>query len=197
MACDLLRLDGRRLDDEILGDLGVGQAARQQEQDLTFTRREVGQTRRDLRGRTSAVRAVAGLISPWRSPIPFLACLSVLLRAAEGPGGWLANTALAAGVCGVALSWAAVSELALAREPAAGAGWRPALDAVSAATHGREPVSLGDLHRGGAMVRAARRQPAALARRRSRRHEHRAGGECDVRGYRSGSGAVACSSSGS
>ena len=43
--------------------------------------------------------AIAGLVLF----IPFLAYLYSILRAAEGPGGWLAPTAFAAGLCGITL----------------------------------------------------------------------------------------------
>jgi hypothetical protein len=64
--------------------------------------------------------------APWRAvaatwalvlAVPFLAYLTSLLRAAEGEGGWLATTALVAGVSGVLLKLAShAPELAIHRE---------------------------------------------------------------------------------
>lgn len=62
-----------------------------------------------------APRAVAGLAA-LALFIPFLAYVCSLLRAAEGPGGWLAPAALAGGVTGITLKIVStVPELALHR----------------------------------------------------------------------------------
>ena len=53
-------------------------------------------------GDYSAPRAIAGL-SALTLFVPFLAYLCSLLRAAEGPNGWLAPTALTAGLAGITL----------------------------------------------------------------------------------------------
>lgn len=50
----------------------------------------------------SAVREVAG-IAALTLAVPFLAYVAEMLRAAEGPGGWLGGAALAAGITGLAL----------------------------------------------------------------------------------------------
>lgn len=48
--------------------------------------------------------------------VPFLAYLCSLLRAAEGEGGWLSTTALAAGLVGIALKlWSGAPEIAIHR----------------------------------------------------------------------------------
>jgi hypothetical protein len=54
-----------------------------------------------------APRAIAGLAALTLF-IPFLAYLCSLLRAAEGPNGWLGSTALAAGITGITLKIASV-----------------------------------------------------------------------------------------
>lgn len=62
-----------------------------------------------------APRAVAGLAA-LALFIPFLAYVCSLLRAAEGPNGWLAPTALAGGVTGVTLKIVStIPDLALHR----------------------------------------------------------------------------------
>ena len=62
-----------------------------------------------------APRAVAGLAALTLF-VPFLAYLYSLLRAAEGPNGWLAPTALAGGVTGITLKIVSIiPELALHR----------------------------------------------------------------------------------
>lgn len=62
-----------------------------------------------------APRAVAGLAA-LALFIPFLAYLCSLLRAAEGPNGWLATTALASGIAGITLKIVStIPELALHR----------------------------------------------------------------------------------
>jgi hypothetical protein len=53
----------------------------------------------------SAARAVAG-IAAITLALPFIAYLCSVLRQAEGPDGWLANTALAAGITGIVLKLA-------------------------------------------------------------------------------------------
>jgi hypothetical protein len=61
------------------------------------------------------VRAVAA-ISAITLVLPFLGYLCSVLRRAEGPDGWLANTALAAGISGTTLKLASVApELAMHR----------------------------------------------------------------------------------
>jgi hypothetical protein len=53
-------------------------------------------------GPFSAARAVAGLAA-LALFVPFLAYVCSILRAAEGPHGWLAGTAFASGLVGIAL----------------------------------------------------------------------------------------------
>jgi hypothetical protein len=53
-------------------------------------------------GAFSAARAVAGLAA-LALFVPFLAYVCSILRAAEGPNGWLAGTAFASGVVGITL----------------------------------------------------------------------------------------------
>jgi hypothetical protein len=63
----------------------------------------------------SDARAVAG-IAAITLALPFIAYLCSLLRQAEGPDGWLASTALAAGITGIVLKLASgVPELAIHR----------------------------------------------------------------------------------
>ena len=63
----------------------------------------------------SGARAVAG-IAAITLALPFIAYLCSVLRQAEGPDGWLANTALAAGITGIMLKLASgVPELAIHR----------------------------------------------------------------------------------
>jgi hypothetical protein len=63
----------------------------------------------------SGARAVAGLAAITLA-LPFIAYLCSVLRQAEGPDGWLANTALAAGIAGIVLKLASgVPELAIHR----------------------------------------------------------------------------------
>jgi hypothetical protein len=63
----------------------------------------------------SGPRAVAG-IAALTLFVPFIGYLCSLLRAAEGTGGWLASTALAAGVTGITLKLASgAPELAIHR----------------------------------------------------------------------------------
>jgi hypothetical protein len=63
----------------------------------------------------SSARAVAG-IAAITLALPFIAYLCSLLRQAEGPDGWLANAALAAGITGIVLKLASgVPELAIHR----------------------------------------------------------------------------------
>jgi len=50
----------------------------------------------------SAPRAIAG-IAALTLVVPFIAYVCSVLRAAEGPDGWLAGAALAAGITGIAL----------------------------------------------------------------------------------------------
>jgi hypothetical protein len=50
----------------------------------------------------SAARSVAGLVALVLF-VPFLAYVCSILRAAEGPNGWLAGTAFASGLLGIAL----------------------------------------------------------------------------------------------
>jgi len=69
----------------------------------------------DGSGSFSGVRAVAGLVA-LALFVPFAAYLTAHLRRAEGPDGWLAGTALAAGVVGITLKIAsAIPALALHR----------------------------------------------------------------------------------
>jgi hypothetical protein len=63
----------------------------------------------------SGARAVAGLVAITLA-LPFIAYLCSVLRQAEGPDGWLASTALAAGIAGIVLKLASgVSDLAIHR----------------------------------------------------------------------------------
>jgi hypothetical protein len=63
----------------------------------------------------SAPRAIAGLAA-LALFIPFVAYVCSILRAAEGSGGWLTQTALAAGIAGITLKIVStVPELALHR----------------------------------------------------------------------------------
>ena len=63
----------------------------------------------------SGARAVAGLAAITLA-LPFIAYLCSVLRQAEGPDGWLANTALAAGITGIVLKLASgVPDLAIHR----------------------------------------------------------------------------------
>jgi hypothetical protein len=59
-------------------------------------------------GDFSAARAIAGLAALTLF-VPFLAYLCSLLRDAEGPNGWLASTALNAGLAGIVLKIASVT----------------------------------------------------------------------------------------
>jgi hypothetical protein len=59
-------------------------------------------------GDFSAARAIAGLAALTLF-VPFLAYLCSLLRDAEGPNGWLASTALSAGLAGIVLKIASVT----------------------------------------------------------------------------------------
>jgi hypothetical protein len=64
----------------------------------------------------SAPRAIAGMAALTLA-LPFLSYLSSLLRQAEGANGWLATTALAAGVAGITLKIASVApEVAIHQE---------------------------------------------------------------------------------
>jgi hypothetical protein len=62
----------------------------------------------DGSGDFSAARAIAGLAALTLF-VPFLAYLCSLLREAEGPNGWLASTALSAGLAGIVLKIASVT----------------------------------------------------------------------------------------
>lgn len=62
----------------------------------------------DGSGDFSAVRAIAGLAALTLF-VPFLAYLCSLLRDAEGPNGWLASTALSAGLAGIVLKIVSVT----------------------------------------------------------------------------------------
>jgi len=63
----------------------------------------------------SGTRAVAG-IAAITLALPFIAYLCSVLRQAEGPDGWLAGTALAAGITGIVLKLASgVPDLAIHR----------------------------------------------------------------------------------
>jgi hypothetical protein len=62
----------------------------------------------DGSGDFSAPRAIAGLAALTLF-VPFLAYLCSLLREAEGPNGWLASTALSAGLAGIVLKIASVT----------------------------------------------------------------------------------------
>jgi hypothetical protein len=79
----------------------------------------------------SGPRAVAG-IAALTLVVPFIAYLCSVLRAAEGPDGWLAATALAAGITGIALKLGSgAPELAMHRAHlAAGTPLRAAIDAL-------------------------------------------------------------------
>jgi len=78
----------------------------------------------------SAPRAIAG-VAAITLVVPFIAYLCSVLRAAEGPDGWLAGAALAAGITGIALKLgSAAPELALHRAHLAAA--TPLRAAVSA-----------------------------------------------------------------
>ncbi len=59
----------------------------------------------DGSGGYSTARFVAGAAA-LALFVPFLGCLWSVLRAAEGPGGWLSTTALGAGLVGIALKLA-------------------------------------------------------------------------------------------
>jgi hypothetical protein len=80
----------------------------------------------------SGPRAVAG-IAALTLAIPFLCYLCRTLRDGEGAHGWLAGTALAAGITGITLKLASgAPELALQRaHVAAGTGLHAALEAVA------------------------------------------------------------------
>jgi hypothetical protein len=82
--------------------------------------------------------------TPWRAvastwalvlAVPFLAYLTSLLRTAEGEGGWLATTALAAGISGVLLKLTShAPELAIHHEGLAkGTQLYKALDSIAGA----------------------------------------------------------------
>jgi len=62
----------------------------------------------DGSGNFSAARAIAGLAALTLF-VPFLAYLCSLLRDAEGPNGWLASTALSAGLAGIVLKIVSVT----------------------------------------------------------------------------------------
>ena len=62
----------------------------------------------DGSGDFSAARAIAGLAALTLF-VPFLAYLCSLLRDAEGPNGWLASTALSAGLAGIVLKIVSVT----------------------------------------------------------------------------------------
>jgi hypothetical protein len=62
----------------------------------------------DGSGDFSAARATAGLAALTLF-VPFLAYLCSLLRDAEGPNGWLASTALSAGLAGIVLKIVSVT----------------------------------------------------------------------------------------
>ena len=80
----------------------------------------------------SGPRAIAG-IGALTLVVPFIAYLCSVLRAAEGPDGWLAGTALAAGITGIALKLGSgAPELAMQRAHlAAGTPLRAVVDALS------------------------------------------------------------------
>jgi hypothetical protein len=80
----------------------------------------------------SGPRAVAG-IAALTLVLPFLAYLCSLLGRAEGANGWLASTALAAGITGITLKLASgVPELAMHRAHVAdGTPLHKALDAMA------------------------------------------------------------------
>jgi hypothetical protein len=82
----------------------------------------------------NTVRAVAA-IAAITLAVPFMAYLSSVLRRAEGPDGWLANTALVAGATGITLKLGSVvPELAIHRIHAAdGTALHDALNAMGGA----------------------------------------------------------------
>jgi hypothetical protein len=82
----------------------------------------------------SGPRAVAG-IAALTLAVPFLAYLTSVLRHAEGPGGWLAPAALAAGIAGLTLKLGSgAPELAIHQAHlAAGTQLHSALDAIGGA----------------------------------------------------------------
>lgn len=70
----------------------------------------------DGSGSFSTARAVVGLVAITLA-LPFVAYVARLLREAEGPNGWLAPTALAGGIVGIALKLGSVvPELAIHRD---------------------------------------------------------------------------------
>lgn len=88
----------------------------------------------------SGPRAIAG-VAAITLVVPFIAYLCCVLRAAEGPDGWLAGTALAAGITGIVLKLGSgAPELALHRAHLA-AG-TPIHAAVSALGDGATVLSL-------------------------------------------------------
>jgi hypothetical protein len=88
----------------------------------------------------SGPRAIAG-VAAITLVVPFIAYLCSVLRAAEGPDGWLAGTALAAGITGIALKLGSgAPELAL--HQAHLAAGTPLHAAVSALGDGATLLSL-------------------------------------------------------
>lgn len=82
----------------------------------------------------SPVRAAAG-IAALTLAFPFIAYVGALLRTAEGPGGWLATTALIAGTAGIALKIGSAGPELAARQAglAAGTPVRAALEQIGGA----------------------------------------------------------------
>ena len=122
----------------------------------------------------SPARGQSPASRPSRSPpVPRLPVQ--LLRAAEGADGWLAPTALAAGITGITLKLGSVApELAMHRAHLAAALRSHRFGAFADGATVICALPARGVLRGHRDRRAAHRRPAALARRRRRRHRRRA-----------------------
>lgn len=88
----------------------------------------------------SAIREAAA-VGALTLAVPFLACVAGLLRAAEGPDGWLGGAALAAGVTGIALKLVSGAPEIAVHQAHVGSG-TPLYDAVTRLGNAATVLSL-------------------------------------------------------